>query len=225
MAQANNLNFLGIEAFETACKALSLELMRFGIEIKPHSDFGQKKAYAIEPYILDQISKGIEQETLRLSQITEHDQAHNSEAKNLWSFLKSKKFRFSTDLFSTLTNNHIIEVYDSSFKALYRNPNFYRNTSYTIDELHLFEWPELFYREQSITNQIARKVGEAFDSDTQKIVNCDAEPHEAKELFSSKRLIALMKVDLIAPLELTDGSRAVVTTLKILKLESNLAQI
>ncbi|HWU44755.1 MAG TPA: hypothetical protein VN132_14990, partial [Bdellovibrio sp.] len=59
-----------------------------------------------------------------------------------------------SDLFSHLTNEHIVEIYSAENVQLFRNFKFFEFCSYSLEELLTIEWWGLFERDAQITQKI-----------------------------------------------------------------------
>lgn len=209
------------KTFLDSCVILSNELKRFEVDIVPFTESCEDRFNLVREQVPN-ISTYLLNEAQRLSTIEDTRVTDESESQNLWSYLKNNKFRFSNELFNRVDKDHILEIYDSKFRALYRNVNFYKATSYSIAELHLYSWPELFEREEETTVKVGTKVAEAFDSNVDEMIEFNIGNHDAIEKFSDEMLVAKMFFDFAAPIQREDGAKAVITTLKIKSLVSKL---
>jgi len=64
----------------------------------------------------------------------------------IWYGLKKLELRFSSDLFEYITNQNIVELYNRDNVQIFRNFDFFRVTSYTLEDLLCRPWVELFAR-------------------------------------------------------------------------------
>ncbi len=209
-----------LQVFLNACMGLKKELLRYNIEVDAFSSLSKDKALLTEG--LSDLKACIVSETNRMSEISSKYDTAEHEVKNIWGFLKKNKFKFSKDLFDLIKEDHFIEVYDSSFRAIYRDPNTYRNTSYSIADLYLYPWNDLYGRDDKYNIAIAEKVVEAFYSEKTSIIEVGVGPHECFERFSKKMLVATTHPHFFAPIQSEEGLRAVMTVNSIINIESRL---
>jgi hypothetical protein len=90
----------------------------------------------------------------------------------------------------------VVEIYDQNFFQLFRNPPFFQHCSYTILDLALAEWFELYERPKFIT-EILLNLGSQLlnDGGVQKM---SLDRHLLKERFSRKRLGILVSMKCVA---------------------------
>lgn len=65
----------------------------------------------------------------------------------LWSALKIFNLTPTADLFSVLKPDHALEIYDLSHRQIWRNVEFMKVCSYTLEEVLCFPWPDRYERD------------------------------------------------------------------------------
>ena len=75
-----------------------------------------------------------------------------------------------SDLFSKVTDDDILEVYDGEGRQLYRNFRFFDFCSYTMEELYTREWWELYKRDEDILAKLYEIVGRIFTGEIEGTV-------------------------------------------------------
>lgn len=119
--------------------------------------------------------------------------------KLLWYAIKKMNLRPKSDLFDKLAHDDVVEIYDASFMQVYRNFNFFEICSYSLADLFMWEWRDLYYRDDVITQGLAQQGIKVFtnEAETQKIL---VPEHKLKELFSEQKFVMHMKPGLFSPL-------------------------
>lgn len=196
-------------SFFKACELLQKELSRFGVEVDAISEASKSKSEDFDSF--DVVESCVLSEIDRLSKISDEVTSAGNEIKNLKSFLKDHRFNYSDDLFNKIEDNYFVEVYDSSFKSLYRSPNMYKSTSYAISDLYMFTWTDLFGRREDYNLAIADKIVEAFYANEPKIIEVGVGPHTCYERFSKKMFEAVTHPLCFASIQNDEGLKAVVT--------------
>lgn len=110
-------------------------------------------------------------------------------SQSIWIALKELGFTPSSDLFSYLTANKIIEIHNLQGQQIYRNLYFFKFCSYTLEELYSIPWVELFHRPQKNIDQMisfVQKVSVANIHNTIRITEID--PHELIETKSKFKI-------------------------------------
>lgn len=118
----------------------------------------------------------------------------------LWWALKELKLRPTSDLFGHIDRNSVIEVHTAEGVQIFRNFNFYRYCSYTLEELYCYPWNYLYEREESITSMIMHFAGKIFVGEVLTTVPVHIPAHIVHERFSLKRNNIDLKIRWVSPL-------------------------
>ena len=138
----------------------------------------------------------------------------------LWYAIKKMKLRPTSDLMDKIGGDDIVEVYNSDFIQIFRNFNFFDISSYAVADIFLYEWRDLYRRENGITNKIVTLAINLFKGRYRSTIESDVESHYLEEVFSSSLHRMTMKQLYYSPLYSEDGSvGAVVATSRVLVTE------
>ncbi|RYZ93644.1 MAG: hypothetical protein EOP06_00310 [Proteobacteria bacterium] len=89
-----------------------------------------------------------------------------------WRAMRELGYVPSYDLFSIIDDQDIVEFYDLKNIQVFRNLNFFRVCSYSLEDLYARPWHELFVREeQQVTNSIFEVVAELVAGKRPAVVN------------------------------------------------------
>lgn len=203
--------------FRLACDKLSKKLKEFNIHVEAFSDLAKKKASELSLKDLEALIREVEGETFRYSKMPVCEYTARWEHQQLWSFLKENQYTFSDIFFPNLEDGCFVAIYGSNSKAVYRSPNCYRETSYSIGDLFVLSWNELFYREEKHVSQILAASEKALASELGAILPLDSEieTHLCIERQSPKKLGATTKPLFFSTVENKDGGKFLVTVNKL----------
>jgi hypothetical protein len=67
----------------------------------------------------------------------------------VWNGIKNLGLRPTSDLFSVLTNDHIVEIHDFNARQLFRNLNYFQFSSYDLESLLCRDIQQLFSYEET----------------------------------------------------------------------------
>lgn len=133
-----------------------------------------------------------------------------------WRALKRLGFVPRSDLFNHLTDEDVIEIYNSDNRQLFRNLRFFDHCSYTLEELCTLEWWTLFERDQKITMKLFEAAEKIFRGEiTETIIPTDIEPHIIKETQSLECNSVLYQVRCASPLYINRRPEGLICILKI----------
>lgn len=105
------------------------------------------------------------------------------ERQLLWHVIKYLGLVPPDDLFKHILDNDFIEIYNSSGIQVYRNLEFCKIVSYSIAELSVYRWDQLYSRDQGITNLIITEGMQKGFSGTRQLFKLQIPQHEVWEVF------------------------------------------
>jgi hypothetical protein len=130
-------------------------------------------------------------------------QAGNSvrEAKSLiWFAIKAFGFRPTSDLFNFVTDDHVVEIHDKTGVQIFRNFQFYKFCSYSVEELYCISWPKLFTHEGEFTQQILEKGMLLLSGTVNSTIPFNITDHEIHETDSICKFQIRANVEFGSPL-------------------------
>lgn len=105
-----------------------------------------------------------------------------------------------SDLFSQLTDEHIVEIYSNENVQLFRNFKFFEFCSYSLEELLTIEWWGLFDRDSNFTTKMFDYATKIFTGELTENAVPALERHFVRELASQDKLAMEYNLDLVGPL-------------------------
>lgn len=142
----------------------------------------------------------------------------------LWRALRHLNFVPRSDLFPHFRDDSVIEIYSAQNIQLFRNINFFKFCSYSLEELHSREWWDLYHRESEMTHTLYGIANMILDGKVEGHVLQPVPPHTLLELESAERFEMDIDMYLVSPL--TQNKRVtafvVAENVKILRSHQNL---
>lgn len=118
----------------------------------------------------------------------------------IWRALMEFGLRPPSDLFSFIKPTSVIEVHSLEGIQIFRNFNFYRFCSYTIEELYSDSWELLFDRHDAPISAIIDFVMRCADGRVKNTQLTGIPLHVVGELFSENKNIVTLNMEFGAPL-------------------------
>lgn len=135
--------------------------------------------------------------------------------KNSWSFEQDQKLtwyaisklglRPPNSMFNDIAPHDCIEIYDSAGIQLFRSFNFCNYCSYSLEELLIYSWSELYTRNEKALQEMHAAAGKALTA-TREPFEPHITPHVGIELNSRRKREVAVKFTLVSPLFGADGS-------------------
>ena len=137
----------------------------------------------------------------------------------LWFTIKRLGLRPSSDLFTSIKDSDIIEIHTPTLQ-IFRNLNFFRLCSYSIEEISSIHWTDLFYRDQRYTDQIIA-CGATVFTNQESVMTTSIQPHVTEELMSDLKLNVHYNMKAMYPLfDTADASKRYV----LIQIEGQLSE-
>lgn len=109
-------------------------------------------------------------------------------ASFLWRAFHKLKLIPRSDLFNYFHEDSVIEIYSIDNVQLFRNLNFFKYCSYTLEELHSQEWWLLFERNAQILGMVHEYAMKFVTGELTENVGLNIPRHTVRELASAELL-------------------------------------
>lgn len=123
----------------------------------------------------------------------------------VWNALSQLGYRPTSDLFTYIKSGNVIEIHNSSLVQVFRNLNFFKFCSYSLEELYCYQMPELYTRDISFEEQLLTYVKQIYASEVRSVIKPELKTHTISELKSQDRLNISDDIHYIAPLFSQEG--------------------
>lgn len=118
----------------------------------------------------------------------------------LWCTLKYFGYIPSADLMELITDDLVVELYDLEGRQIFRNFRFMEICSYTLADVLLYPWWDLFERNDDIVNELLKEVSLVLSEQCKGALRSSTPFHATAEKFSERGHEFEMKFLALAPL-------------------------
>lgn len=118
----------------------------------------------------------------------------------LWGALLQLGYRPTSDMFSHIRDEHIIEIHDCNLIQVFRNLSFFKYCSYSLEELYCHHLTELYERDTQLEKDLIQLSPLLFSGQIRNIFDPNLKPHVIQEKMSPDKLAVLCHIERIAPL-------------------------
>lgn len=118
----------------------------------------------------------------------------------LWAFLSQNGLMPSSDVFLSLKESHVIEIYNKDSIQIFRNLNFLRNYDCSVFDLLVLDWMTVFKRQSLIEEQIFLQIDSGFKLAPRVYKFKGLEPHRLKYRFDDEARELVVDLDFMSPL-------------------------
>lgn len=119
----------------------------------------------------------------------------------VWRAFRKLGYVPRADVFNSISDEDLVEIYARDNKQLYRNFRFFECCSYTLEELYSVEWWNLYERDSAMTKKIFDAASKVMSGEIEESYVPGIEPHLLIEIRSEERKSFMQQVRLISPLK------------------------
>ncbi len=126
----------------------------------------------------------------------------NDERQFLWQMFRQMGVHPPSDLMARIarSDDEVVEIYDANFVQVYRNLRFFKQCSYSLDELLSLPFWQLFARDSSVTDSILAVATEFFSGKRLETHQWNLGRHTIEEISAPMRYLSVVEQQLVAPL-------------------------
>ncbi|MES3037189.1 MAG: hypothetical protein V4736_04705 [Bdellovibrionota bacterium] len=128
------------------------------------------------------------------------DISFNDDRSLAWWAMKEYGFRPSSDFFDKLEKEDLLEIYNAQGIQIYRNWAFFQVSGYSMGDLFVFPWNELYIRDQEINDSLFAHASRGLAADCRSTFMCSVPRHLCVEALSPSQNICDVQMKFIAPL-------------------------
>lgn len=118
----------------------------------------------------------------------------------VWQAIRELGLRPSSDIFSVISDRSLVEIHSPEGVQIFRNFNFFRYCSYSLEELYSLPWNTLFERDMKVMDLIADSARKVYAGEIRNATRFTFPPHRVREISSPMRNEILLDMEWIAPL-------------------------
>jgi hypothetical protein len=138
------------------------------------------------------------------SAATAGDRLDNSE-RSLWHALSTLGLIPPSDMFSHVCADDVVEIYDLEGIQIWRNFNFMKICSYTLEEMYSIDWPSRYKRDPERTAECMGELEKVLSGRVPEFHFADIPEHLLEETSSTERYVLSAKHDWIGKLKPQTG--------------------
>lgn len=196
---------------------------KYGYNLEGHSPTGIAKFLShqkpVQKKILISCQQFIE---FCMSAEKEGINLRDNNTKLTWWALKQFNLRPHSELFNHLTDEHIVEIYNEDSIQVYRSFNLFQFLSYSVSDIFSHEWWELYRRDNAVFDRMLLLTNQLLDGTLTGIVKTNYPDHWVEEIFSPKKLRAVMRHDFFTPMSYKHKKdNAFISAFNIVQSQSN----
>ena len=137
----------------------------------------------------------------------------NDDASLTWWAIREYGLRPCSDFFDKLAKDDLLEIYNLHGLQIYRNWNFFQVSGYSMGDLFIYPWNELYIRDQEIIESLFSHAAKALAPDCRSTFTCETKRHLIVEALSPTQNICDVSMKFMSPLfDKTDQNTAFIIT-------------
>lgn len=117
-----------------------------------------------------------------------------------WQAIRQLGLRPTSDIFGMIWEDCVIEIHSPDGVQIFRNFNFFRFCTYSIEELYSLPWNTLFTRDLKIVEMIADRARKVYSGSITSATRFNVPTHIVREVASPTRTEIRLSMEWIAPL-------------------------
>lgn len=117
-----------------------------------------------------------------------------------WKALQELGLLPTSDLFTKMSDEHVIAIYNSENKQIFRNLKFFDVSSYSLEDLYCRSWYDLYCRDKECEKIIMQNSISVFRGERDMCFNPQVPEHILSELDSPFKFDIKINVEYLSPL-------------------------
>lgn len=126
---------------------------------------------------------------------------YETNLRSAWNAVKGKNLIICSDLFDKIDKEDIIEIWDLTGKQLFRSFHALRYFSYTIEELNMYPFYELFERDISVEAAYAEEFVRIMKGELTGTYKLPIPAHVVREKRAARGNVSLVTPKYVSPLK------------------------
>lgn len=175
-------------------------ISQYGVEIIPFTELTLQRFSQYPSELQSKIYFGFVKYVTAVLGILESGTSISSTTQSLWSLFKKYQMVPTSDLFSIIDEESVVEIYLPDEVQWYRSFNYFKYTSYSLGDLICIPWNELIDHDQSHIQELSRIVQGVLTNQIKVSVTPDWGPLISRERFSTRQFVARLDMKVISPL-------------------------
>ncbi len=194
--------------FRLSLESFSLFAARFTLEIEPHCEQTWIKFRSLDSVAQQAAYDSFMAYFNLCVAAAESGVAMNDDRSLAWWAVQKFGLRPCSDFFDKLEHDQVLELYNRSFVQIFRNWAFFKISSYSMGDLFVHPWPELYVRDEAVTNNLIAYATHVLSGSQKSTLICESPRHIVTESLSKDRNVLEMEMKFASPLFDQDGQVA-----------------
>jgi hypothetical protein len=172
----------------------------WGFQLLPYSERTWKKFGTLSPLV----QKNIAEKFITYHQLCESAAAEgialSDDRALVWHALLALQFRPPSNLMNHIELGDVVEIYNSDQIQVFRNLRFFEFSGYTIGDIFVNTWQDLYIRSESDITATTKHIVQAYE--TRELVLLETQnqlPQKLEETFSNEGHVFGLKFKVFAP--------------------------
>lgn len=184
-----------VNEFRELADAVVTLCARYEVQVRSYANPELPLFSALSPAAQEKALRGLRTYLASLKMVEDHDEDLRDDQRSLWYALSTLGLLPPSQLFSLFKSGEVIEIYDMEGFQIWRNFNFLKICSYTLEEMYSIEWHRRYRRSSEKSQECLEKIGLLMSQKSPEIYNALIGEHILEETESRERLMLSARHD------------------------------
>jgi len=203
--QSNNNDGIKASKFIDTVEKISAVVKSVGIDLKPYTTLELPYFTKLKDEAQNKALNNLETYYRICQQTVVGGKSLRDTAALTWFAIKEFGYRPPSELFNYINNENVIEIHTADGIQVFRNFEFYKYCSYTLEDLSCRPWNEIFEHDEKLIPDILAISGRVLSGAVKSPIPANIGPYLIKEVDSDKRLLLKSTFHYISPLFNSSG--------------------
>ncbi|CAN5510059.1 hypothetical protein BH10BDE1_BH10BDE1_13510 [soil metagenome] len=194
--------------FKLKLESFSDFAVQYGLKIAPYSEITWPKFRSLNGLLQLQAYESFKAYYDLCLEASASGIPLNDDRTVAWWAVQKFGLRPCSDFFDKLQPGDVLELYDTGFVQLYRNWAFFQISSYSMADLFVYPWPDLYVRDEEVMKSLMAYSSMVLSGEHRATITCSAPRHIVIESLSADKNVLDMQVKYTSPLFDSEGNIA-----------------
>lgn len=193
---------------------------RYGVKVVAYADPELPFFSVLSAAAQEKALRGLRAYLESLKVVEDHGEDLRDDQRSIWYALSTLGLLPPSQLFALFKSGEVIEIYDMEGFQIWRNFNFLKICSYTLEEMYSIEWHRRYRRSDEKSQECLEKIGILLSQQSPEIFNALIGEHILEETQSKELLLLNARHDWLVRLNDRAGVFSAwmgISTVEILK--------
>jgi hypothetical protein len=179
------------QSFLHLADALKIYHDRCGIPLKPYDDARLPHFSKLPAVSQNLVLTSLGAMLSLYAEMENHGERPNDSSRLLWRSLNRLGWRPLSDIFDKIESDDVIEIYSSENVQIFRNMNFFRYISITLEEMCVYPWYQIAQMGVVASEYYATLAPQMQNNTITETFRTPIPPYYAKELMGEKNVLEI----------------------------------